>query len=149
MLSGCAGLAEKPPDDKTYKVPPVHRLNRQVIIAASRPVPLLISQGLRRRAEQLVVRVRNVNCLGVELGTGFALNRHTLVTNRHVLAGADRVEVSTWDGHLLKVSTAKVGALVDLGIASVPASCRAPGARMRPRPPGSGSWWSASREAGR
>ena len=119
VLSGCAGLAAKPPEESEAQPPPVHRISRQVVIAASRPVPTLISQGLRRRAERLVVRVRNINCAGVATGSGFALDEHTLVTNRHVLAGADRVEVSTWDGHSLRVSTGKVGALVDMGIASV------------------------------
>jgi S1-C subfamily serine protease len=99
-----------------------------VVIAASRPVPTLISQGLRRKAERLVVRVRNVNCLGVGTGSGYALDEHTLVTNRHVLAGAERIEVSTWDGHSLRASTGKVGALVDLGIASVAGTLPSPGA---------------------
>jgi S1-C subfamily serine protease len=118
LLSGCAGLADKPPDQRAAQVPPVHRIKTQVIIAASRPLPSLISQSMRRKAERLVVRVRNVIC-GVGVGTGFALDEHTLLTNRHVLAGADRVEISTWDGHLLTASTEKVGALVDMGIASV------------------------------
>jgi S1-C subfamily serine protease len=122
LAAGCAGLAAKPSQEASAPPPPVHKVNMQVILAASRPVPTLISQSLRRRAERLVVRVRNINCLGIETGSGFALDAHTLLTNRHVLAGADRVEVSTWDGHLLRASTAKVGALVDLGIASVSGS---------------------------
>jgi len=129
MLSGCAGLAAKPPDDESDAPPPVHRIDPQVIIAASRPVPTLISQSLRRRAERLVVRVRNVNCEGIATGSGFALGPHTLVTNRHVLAGAERVEVSTWDGHLLRASTAKVGALVDLGVATVAGTLPSEGSR--------------------
>jgi S1-C subfamily serine protease len=67
----------------------------------------------------MVVRVRNINCQGLEIGSGFALDSHTLLTNRHVLAGASQLEVSTWDGHDFQVSTAKVGALVDLGVARV------------------------------
>jgi len=119
VLTGCAGLAAKPPEESETKPPPVHKVSTKVVIAASRPVPTLISQGLRRKAERLVVRVRNINCMGVGTGSGFALDAHTLVTNRHVLAGAERVEVSTWDGTTLKASTGKVGALVDMGIASV------------------------------
>ena len=106
----------------------MHRINRQVIIAASRPVPTLISQSLRRKAERLVVRVRNVSCGGLGVGSGFALDEHTLVTNRHVLAGASQVEVSTWDGHSLHASTDRVGALVDMGIASVTGTLPSPGA---------------------
>jgi S1-C subfamily serine protease len=127
-LSGCAGLAAKPPDEEATKPPPVHRVSTRVVIAASRPVPTLISQSLRRKAERLVVRVRNVNCLGLGTGSGFALDEHTLVTNRHVLAGAERVEVSTWDGHTLRASTGKVGALVDMGIAPVEGTLPSAGA---------------------
>jgi S1-C subfamily serine protease len=127
-LSSCAGLAAKPPDESSTQPPPVRKVSRQVVIAASRPVPTLISQGLRRQAERLVVRVRNISCIGVATGSGFALDEHTLVTNRHVLAGAESVEVSTWDGHSLRVSTAKVGALVDMGIASVEGTLPSAGA---------------------
>jgi S1-C subfamily serine protease len=79
----------------------------------------LISNSLRRKAEEMVVRVRNVNCQGIATGSGFALDAHTLLTNRHVLAGASQLEVSSWDGHDYQVPTAKVGALVDLGVATV------------------------------
>jgi S1-C subfamily serine protease len=127
-LTGCAGLAPKPPDERSTQPPKVHKINRQVILAASRPLPTLISQSLRRRAERLVVRVRNVSCGGVGLGSGFALDEHTLITNRHVLAGASRIEVSTWDGHTLRGSTDRVGALVDMGIASVSGTLPSSGA---------------------
>ena len=119
VLTGCAGLADAPPDEGPPPPLAVRKIDRSVILAASQPVPMLISQGLRRKAQLMVVRVRNVSCQGVGTGSGFALDRDTLLTNRHVLAGADRVEVSTWDGRSLKVSTAEVGALVDMGIAEV------------------------------
>ena len=52
-------------------------------------------------------------------GSGFALDAHTLVTNRHVLAGASVLEVSTWDGRTVPVDSASVSRLGDLGIATV------------------------------
>jgi S1-C subfamily serine protease len=119
-VTGCGGLAAAPPSHAPQVVSPtVHRLNPLVGQVAAVPVPLLIANSLRRKAEEMVVRVRNVNCQGLELGSGFALDPHTLLTNRHVLAGASQLEVSTWDGHDYQVSTAKVGALVDLGVATV------------------------------
>ncbi len=68
-------------------------------------------------------------------GSGFALDAHTLVTNRHVLAGADRLEVDTWDGRTLGVRSAAVGRLVDIGIATVAGRLPRParlGSRVRP-----------------
>jgi S1-C subfamily serine protease len=74
------------------------------------------SNSLHRKAEEMVVRVRNINCQGLEIGSGFAIDAHTLLTNRHVLAGASELEISTWDGHDEQVSAAAVGRLVDLGV---------------------------------
>jgi len=53
------------------------------------------------------------------VGSGFALDRHTVVTNRHVLAGAEEPEVSTWDGQTLEVVDARVATVPDLAVATV------------------------------
>jgi S1-C subfamily serine protease len=118
---GAAGcLAATPPSQvPQVSAPSIHRLDPAVDQVAHTPIPQLISNSLRRKVEEMVVRVRNVNCQGITVGSGFALDQQTLLTNRHVLAGASQLEVSTWDGHDFVVSTAKVGALVDLGVATV------------------------------
>jgi hypothetical protein len=46
-------------------------------------------------ARRFVFRVRNETCLAT--GTAFAA-AGTIVTNRHVAAGADRIDLDTWDG---------------------------------------------------
>jgi S1-C subfamily serine protease len=82
----------------------------------------LASDSLTRTAEKLTLRVRNISCSGVAVGSAWALDPHTLVTNRHVLAGASVLEADTWDGESLELSVgdAKTGRLVDIGIATVP-----------------------------
>src|SRR4051812_3645706 len=51
--------------------------------------PIALSRdSLTRRAERMTLRVRNISCAGVATGSGWAIDSHTLVTNRHVLAGA-------------------------------------------------------------
>jgi S1-C subfamily serine protease len=87
--------------------------------AARAKTPTLARDSAERNARKLTVRIRNISCQGVATGSGFALSDDVLVTNRHVLAGADQVEVSTWDGRSLAVDTAYVGVLGDLGIAVV------------------------------
>src|SRR5581483_10768266 len=72
--------------------------------------------SVHRAAEKMTVRVRNVNCEGISLGSGFAVAPHVLLTNRHVLAGANELAINTWDGHDASVEAAIVGALGDLGI---------------------------------
>lgn len=48
-----------------------------------------------------------------------ALLDDVLITNRHVLAGAELLEVNTYDGRTLEVETAAVGVLGDVGVARV------------------------------
>lgn len=74
-------------------------------------------------ARKFVFRVRNVSCLAT--GTAFAYGG-AIVTNRHVAAGADRLELSTWDGtdfdagvdgHADGADLARLGAVLPSGTA--------------------------------
>lgn len=62
-------------------------------------------------ARGFVLRVRNVDC--ALLGTAFVAASY-LFTNRHVIAGATRVELSAWDGHDFTASVLGHGGDVDL-----------------------------------
>jgi S1-C subfamily serine protease len=85
---------------------------------------VLARDAATRRAEMITSRVRNVSCAYEEVGSAFALNRHTLITNRHVIAGAAALQIDTWDGVTIKgdVATAVTGRLVDIGIVTVTAT---------------------------
>jgi S1-C subfamily serine protease len=74
------------------------------------------------KAERLTLRLRNVSRDGVATGSGFAIGRHTVITNRHVRASADQLELDTWDGRSMtaEVGAARTGRLVDIGLAVVP-----------------------------
>ena len=120
ISAGCAALAEPPPSSQPrVTIPKTHSVAPTVSKIEATPIPQLISNGLHRKAEEMVVRIRNINCLGLDLGSGFAIDAHTLLTNRHVLAGASELQVSTWDGHDFRVTAADVGRLVDLGVVKV------------------------------
>lgn len=69
-----------------------------------------------RTTERVAVRVRNVGCDGVSTGSGFAVAADRLVTNRHVVAGAATLQVSTYDGQDLLVQTAGTTVVADLAI---------------------------------
>ena len=117
---GCGVLAEDPPEAApTFTVPEVEPVSAEVPEAVRIELPQLARDSLARQAKRLTVRVRNVGCAGVGTGSGFALAPDVLVTNRHVLAGANLLEVSTWNGRTFQVSAARVGRLGDLGIAHV------------------------------
>jgi S1-C subfamily serine protease len=84
-----------------------------------RSVPVLSRDRYERRAEQFTVRVRNLSCEGLGTGSGFVVDESTLVTNRHVVAGADMLEIDTWDGQRFEVAAAAVGVLGDVAFVSV------------------------------
>jgi S1-C subfamily serine protease len=81
----------------------------------------LSSDRARRHLQMMTLRVRNISCDGESIGSAFAVDRHTLITNRHVLAGAAVLELNEWDGTSIEadLSGASTGRLVDIGVSSV------------------------------
>ena len=70
-------------------------------------------------AGESVVRIRNTSPCGVAIGTGFVIDGNRIVTNRHVVAGAEELEVETWDGRRVATGTAREGVDTDLGVIDV------------------------------
>jgi S1-C subfamily serine protease len=66
--------------------------------------------------ERMAVRIRNVGCTALSTGSGFAIDEHTLITNKHVVADSAELEVSTYDGRDIAVDTASTAALADLAV---------------------------------
>lgn len=62
------------------------------------------------------VRIRSQTCEGLGVGSGFLIDPTTIVTNRHVVEGADTLEVETSDGRALTVDVADQGLLADLAV---------------------------------
>ena len=62
------------------------------------------------------VRIRSTTCEGLGVGSGFLIDDTTIVTNRHVVEGAEVLEVETSDGRSLEVAVANQGLLADLAV---------------------------------
>lgn len=62
------------------------------------------------------VRIRSQTCEGLGVGSGFLIDGTTIVTNRHVVEGADTLEVETSEGESLRVDVANQGLLADLAV---------------------------------
>ncbi|HEV7723259.1 MAG TPA: serine protease [Iamia sp.] len=62
------------------------------------------------------VRIRSQTCEGLGVGSGFLIDGTTIVTNRHVVEGADTLEVETSEGENLTVDVANQGLLADLAV---------------------------------
>ena len=78
--------------------------------------PTTLSPDGFRTTERVAVRIRNVGCGGVGVGSGFAVGENVLVTNRHVVAGADTLQLSTYDGQDVLVETAGSAVVADLAL---------------------------------
>lgn len=66
--------------------------------------------------ERMAVRIRNVGCEELSTGSGFAVDEHTLITNKHVVAKSKELEVSTYDGHDITVGATSTAGLADLAV---------------------------------
>jgi S1-C subfamily serine protease len=137
LATGCGVQAAAPPaQEPAVKAPDLTQVSSDVPNAVRVRFPVLARDSAERRARSLTVRVRNRSCEGVGVGSGFALTPHVLITNRHVLAGADALEVATWEGRSHSVSYAEVGVLGDLGVVQV--AGRLPTTGRYGRPPRAG-----------
>jgi len=100
-----AGCVEPPPSS-----PPV----------APKTPAAIAGEDARQRVERSMrtytVRLRNLRCDGVATGSGFAIDRRTIVTNRHVVEQGSRLEVETWQGESLPVASVEQGVGADLAI---------------------------------
>jgi len=67
-------------------------------------------------AQRMSVRVRNIGCGFLATGSGFALDAHTLVTNRHVVENAKHIEISTYDGRVIQATAASATTIADIAI---------------------------------
>jgi S1-C subfamily serine protease len=108
-LAGCGVLPELPdavPQDLVPSVAP----------SFAAPGDHNLSPDGFDAVERMAVRIRNVGCTGLSTGSGFAIDEHTLITNRHVIADSKVLEVSTYDGRDLEVSAASTAGLADLAV---------------------------------
>ncbi|MFI2104659.1 S1C family serine protease [Isoptericola sp. NPDC019693] len=113
-LTGCGVLPAMPPPVPDDVVP---------TRVAPSPAPSLSTDGAEGLSpdgfdavQRMAVRIRNVGCDGLSTGSGFAVDEHTLITNRHVVADSESLEVSTYDGRDLAVSAAGSASLADLAL---------------------------------
>ncbi len=111
LVVAACGVLPDPPDDAGDPTAPV---TEQTSTDLSAPPP--DSPDGFTVAERAAVRVRNVTCEGLGSGSGFALDEHLLVTNRHVVQGASVLQVSTYDGRDIDVTTSEVATIADLAV---------------------------------
>ena len=108
LTAGCGILPEAPSPAPTDFVP-----NPSQAAAAD---PGALSPDGFSVAQRMAVRVRNIGCGALSTGSGFILDDHTLITNRHVVEGAERIQISTYDGRSISATTAATASIADIAI---------------------------------
>ena len=84
------------------------------------------------------VRIRSETCEGIGVGSGFLLDQHTIITNRHVVEGATNLSVETYEGTMLDVEVASQGRLADLAVLKIKSGI-GQAARLAPEDPAVGT----------
>jgi S1-C subfamily serine protease len=69
--------------------------------------------------QRTAVRLRVSDCQGWGNGTGFILNENQIITNKHVVAGALHIEVTTYDGRDFVATASQVAPVADLAIVTL------------------------------
>lgn len=77
--------------------------------------------SVERRAEQATVRIRTLGCGALSTGSGVVIGDRELLTNAHVVAGAESLEINLWDGTTLSAEVRSAASADDLAIVEVDA----------------------------
>lgn len=110
LVAGCAYLPDPPAPVPTSVVP------------TSVPAPAVATDGSQLSpdgfdaAQRMAVRIRNIGCGSLSTGSGFALDEHTLITNRHVVADSAELQLSTYDGRDVGAEATSTAGLADLAV---------------------------------
>lgn len=125
-LGGCAVVAPPPPLPATTAPPtalPTHSP------AQPRESPstgaLQVADGFSA-PEHAAVRIRARTCDAFTVGSGFVLDAHTVVTNRHVVEDAPTITLSTYDGQVFEASGSVIADFADLALVKVDATLQFP-----------------------
>lgn len=72
--------------------------------------------GAERRARAASVRLRitGPDIYGASVGSGFAVEAHTVITNAHVVARGTQVDVVAWDGEETQATSGRMAVRTDL-----------------------------------
>ncbi|WP_430866988.1 S1 family peptidase [Demequina aurantiaca] len=107
-LGGCSMLPEAPGALPTSFVP--------APTVSPGEGPGALSPDGFTSAQRMTVRVRNVGCGFLSTGTGFALDEHTLITNRHVIEDSKKLQLQTYDGRSITATTVASTTVADIAI---------------------------------
>jgi S1-C subfamily serine protease len=110
------------------------------ITAVETPDPALLNSPVVRQARASVLKVRGRarSCSRALEGTAFVIAPQRMMTNAHVVAGTDKVQVETFDSGVLDAIVVSYDPETDVAILKVP-GLRAPVLPLAPKPAATGA----------
>ena len=79
-----------------------------------------LNPDVEARVVQSTVKIQGVACRRIQEGSGFVVQENVVVTNAHVVAGEDRVEIVRPDGRRVRATVAVFDADRDLAVLRAP-----------------------------
>jgi len=121
-LVGCSVLPQSPPPLSPIAglpaSPPVRATPTPGTSPASTPKAVDVADGFSAE-EHAAVRIRARTCDEFSVGSGFMLDDHTVVTNRHVVENARQITLTTYDGEVFEGAGSVVADAADLALVTV------------------------------
>lgn len=115
LTTGCAPVPSQPP----VAVAPAETVEVLPAAAQAPAAPSLHGNSIEHLARQLTVRVRIRGCGRLGTASAVAVGPRLLVTNRHVVAGADELELNYWDGTSARAELDALAVADDLALVKV------------------------------
>jgi S1-C subfamily serine protease len=117
LLAGCVPAPAATSTDATHV--DAHGVVPSTAMAVGSDTPAVRASSLERTARRMTVRVRARGCGRVGTASAVAVGRRLLVTNRHVVAGADSIELHYRDGTSAHAQLETVAVADDLALVRV------------------------------
>ncbi|WP_430866990.1 S1 family peptidase [Demequina aurantiaca] len=116
-LAGCSVLPQSPPPLPALpSAIPAH--NAQAESSPAPPSATEVADGFSEE-EHVAMRIRARTCDAFSVGTGFMLDEYTVVTNRHVVEGAQTITLTTYDGEQYEGTASVIADFADLALVTV------------------------------
>ncbi len=88
------------------------------------------ANSAQRKAEQATVRIRTLGCNALSTGSGVIVGPKEMLTNAHVIAGAEKVDITLWNGTTVSAKVVGANQSEDLARVQVDADLTEKGATV-------------------
>ncbi|WP_061964573.1 S1 family peptidase [Demequina aurantiaca] len=134
-LAGCSVLPQSPPPLPSTAPDTANTSTTPTPSASPSVAAVTVADGFTDQ-EHAALRIRARTCDEFTVGSGFMLDAHTVVTNRHVVEDAQNITLTTYDGEQYEGTSSVMADFADLALVTVdePLEFAAPIGSAEPAP---------------